>query len=75
MLSRITTSLDELPDILTRREAAAVARISLPTLWREEKAGRFPKGFFLSPGRKGYRKSDIERWIASRSAAPTVEVQ
>lgn len=31
----------------------------------------FPRGFLLSPGRRVWRKRDIEAWVASREAAQT----
>jgi prophage regulatory protein len=36
------------------------------TILRARKAGTFPKGRMLTPGRLAYRESDILRWLASR---------
>lgn len=40
--------------------------ISRTTAWRLQKAGDFPKPYVMSPGRVGYRESEIEAWKASR---------
>ncbi|MFO6004890.1 helix-turn-helix transcriptional regulator [Pseudomonas aeruginosa] len=33
------------------------------TLWREVKAKRFPSPVQITPGRVGWRQSDINRWL------------
>jgi predicted DNA-binding transcriptional regulator AlpA len=38
------------------------------TRWRLAKAGQFPAAIRLSPGRIGYRRSDIDAWLAAREA-------
>ncbi len=42
--------------------------LSSTTRWRLAKAGKFPKAIQLSPGRVGYRRSDIDAWVASRKS-------
>lgn len=61
--ARIDHALDR---ILSRAEVVALTGLSGTTLWREAHAGRFPKPYRLTPGRVGYRKSEIEAWLAAR---------
>lgn len=42
--------------------------ISRTTAWREEKAGRFPAAVRISAGAVAWRESEIDAWIASRTA-------
>lgn len=42
--------------------------LSRTTCWRLERAGDFPKRIKLSAGAVGYRRSDIETWLANREA-------
>ncbi len=37
--------------------------LSRTTLWRLEQRGEFPKKVLLSPMRKGYRTSDLSKWM------------
>jgi predicted DNA-binding transcriptional regulator AlpA len=40
--------------------------LSRTTIWRLEKIKDFPKSVRISPGRRAWRESDLDRWIASR---------
>jgi predicted DNA-binding transcriptional regulator AlpA len=40
--------------------------LSRTTIWRLEKIKDFPKGVRISPGRRAWRESDLNKWIASR---------
>ncbi|PKN20023.1 MAG: hypothetical protein CVU71_06585 [Deltaproteobacteria bacterium HGW-Deltaproteobacteria-6] len=40
--------------------------LSKTTIWRLERIGKFPRRLRLSPGAVGYRRTDIESWLASR---------
>ena len=42
--------------------------LSLPSLWRLERAGAFPRRFNLSPGRVGWLASEIDQYIAAKVA-------
>ena len=53
--------------ILTSRQAAELLTVSLRTLDRLRKSNSGPRAIQLSPGRIGFRRSDIAVWIASRS--------
>ena len=41
--------------------------ISRTTAWRLQKAGDFPLPVVISPGRVGWRESELEAWKASRA--------
>ena len=43
--------------------------LSDTTIWRLEKAGKFPKRRQLSPGRVGWLASEVDAWIESRETA------
>ena len=40
--------------------------LSRSTVWRLEKAERFPRRRWLSPNAVGWLESEVEAWIASR---------
>jgi prophage regulatory protein len=48
---------------LREEQVLEVTTLSHATLWREIKAGRFPKQVRLSPGRVGWRASDLRLWL------------
>jgi prophage regulatory protein len=50
------------------RRPAVLERVALSdtTIWRLERAGKFPRSLQLSPGAVAWRESDIEAWIAER---------
>ena len=52
--------------ILPRQEVAALLDLSLTTLWREVRAGRFPRAVRISPGRVGWPAQIVRRWIDER---------
>lgn len=60
--------LDPLNDILRPRVVEAVTSLDGSTIWRLRQRREFPEPIRLSPGRVGYRRSDIEQWLASRGA-------
>ena len=43
--------------------------LSRTTIWRLEKIKDFPQSVRISPGRRAWRESDLDRWIASRVEA------
>jgi prophage regulatory protein len=55
--------------IVLLRESELRNRIKLShsTIWRLVRAGRFPQPIQLSERAKGWRASDIEKWLASRA--------
>ena len=40
--------------------------LSRTTIWRLERAKDFPQSVRISPGRRAWRESDLDRWIAAR---------
>ena len=52
------------PRILSTKDVCILTTLSRPTLWRLEKAGKFPEKVQLSPHRVGYDSIKVENWIA-----------
>ena len=52
------------------RKPAVLDRVALSdtTIWRLEKAGKFPKHVKLGANSIGWLETDIDEWIASRCA-------
>jgi prophage regulatory protein len=50
-------------------ECRSLTGLSRATRWRLERAGLFPKKRQLSPGCKGWLRSEIQQWIAERAKA------
>lgn len=61
--------------LLTEKELASWLGLSLPTLQRLRSNGGGPKFIKLSFRRVGYRPSDIEAWLAARTAERIHEQQ
>lgn len=55
-------------EIIKRSEIILMTGLSSTTLWRLEKEGRFPARIPLSVNRVGWRRSEIEAWLASKRA-------
>jgi predicted DNA-binding transcriptional regulator AlpA len=62
--------------LITAREAAALRRCSIATIWRDVAAGRLPPPTYLAPKRPRWRLADVlpaapeaERAPAARAAA------
>ena len=53
------------------RKPVVLDRVPLSgtTIWRLERAGKFPKSIQISPGAVAWRESEIEEWIAERAKA------
>jgi prophage regulatory protein len=47
-------------------DVSKTVKLSLPTIWREQKAGRFPRWERLSAGRVGLRQSRLVEWLEGR---------
>ncbi len=52
--------------ILLKPKIAERVGMSLPTVWREQKAGRFPQFDQISAGRVGLRESVLTEWLNGR---------
>jgi len=53
-------------NILTKKEVIKKCGLSYTTIWREEKAGRFPQRVLLTEKRVGWFEDEIEEWLESR---------
>ena len=53
-------------NILSPNKTVKKAGISRVTIWRLEKAGKFPKRVNLTDSRVGWIESEIEEWLQSR---------
>jgi predicted DNA-binding transcriptional regulator AlpA len=53
--------------LLTEKELSAWVGVSIPNLQRMRSNGTGPRYVQLSPRRIGYRKSDVEAWLAART--------
>ncbi|MFC1719922.1 helix-turn-helix transcriptional regulator [Pseudomonadota bacterium] len=51
---------------LRRDEVEKITSMSDPTMWREERAGRFPKRRKLTSRTVGWLESEIAEWMSSR---------
>jgi prophage regulatory protein len=52
--------------IVRPAEAARMTGRSKVSLWRDEKAGRFPRRVRIGANAVGWRLSEIQAWIAGR---------
>jgi predicted DNA-binding transcriptional regulator AlpA len=53
-------------DILSLKAVSQITNLSRSTIWREQKAGRFPRSVKLSPGRVGCFRGDVRAWLKAR---------
>lgn len=62
------TSASELDGntILSPKQTYQVTSLSSATIWRLRQKGEFPDPVRLSPGRMGWRRRDVESWLAAR---------
>lgn len=52
--------------MLKIKEVCQMVSLSRSTIWRLERAGNFPKHRYLSPGRVGWKLTEIQNWIDDR---------
>lgn len=52
--------------ILRTRQVTQLIKLSRITIWRLERAGRFPKRIQLGRNSVGWLEEDIHEWINSR---------
>ena len=67
----MTTQETSLTPTRLLRRPAVLERVALSdtTIWRLERASKFPRSIRLSPGAVAWRESDIEAWIVEREGA------
>ena len=59
-----TQSLSE--RFMPKREVVQATGLSATTIWREYRAGRFPKPHSLTRNRVGWLESEVLAWMADR---------
>lgn len=59
--------------VLSRDDVLELVGIGGTTLWRWERAGRFPRRRQLGPGRVGWLQSEVDAWLKSRPVAESSE--
>ena len=55
--------------ILRKRDVQAKVGLSDPTIYREEKMGRFPQRIQLGGNSVGWLESEVNQWIQEKAAA------
>lgn len=55
--------------VLSQQDVLERVPLSRTTLWRLERAGRFPARFSISPNRVGWLESDVNTWVEERKQA------
>ncbi len=53
--------------IIRPKELAELLDVSAMTLWRWGRDGSIPKKIKIGPNVRGYRRAEIERWLAQRA--------
>jgi prophage regulatory protein len=53
--------------LISEREVLRRTSFSKSTRWRLEKAGAFPRSVQISRGRRAWRESEIDAWIAEKN--------
>jgi prophage regulatory protein len=56
---------DQLRQMLTEDEVLALLRISRTSLYRLEKAGKFPRGVYIAPNTKRWFRDQVIGWQAA----------
>lgn len=52
--------------LLTKRDVRDRTGLGYTTIWRRERAGKFPRRRLLTPGRVAWLESEIEEWMRDR---------
>jgi prophage regulatory protein len=58
--------LNNIDTILPKRAVTEATGLSEATIWREQRAGRFPPFDAISARRVGLRKSRLQEWLNGR---------
>jgi prophage regulatory protein len=56
----------DIDPIVPKPEVRRASNLSDATIWREQKAGRFPPFENISQRRVGLRKSHLQQWLEGR---------
>lgn len=60
---------------LGKKELLAVVPLSWSTIDRMERAGEFPKRWYITDKRCAWNRDEVERWLDERQAASPAEFQ
>lgn len=61
--------------IVRPAEASAITGRSLASIWRDEKAGTFPRRIRIGENAVGYRLSSLQGWLDSRETITAENVK
>lgn len=61
--------------IIRKRELLQLLGLSDPTIYRMEKAGKFPQRLRLGGNSCGWLQSEVDGWISERAAARSTEAK
>lgn len=50
----------------SKHQVVELTSLSSTTLWRETKAGRFPRAVKISAGRVGYPQNEVDEWLEEK---------
>jgi prophage regulatory protein len=62
----VLRSIKTAGEIIRRKELCKITGLSMTTLWRWEREGSFPARIRLTSHSVGWRRSEIEEWLATR---------
>lgn len=54
---------------LTKEQVSERTTLSIPTIYKQMRAGKFPKSIRISKGRVAWPESDIDKWIEEKLEA------
>ena len=57
-------------EILSKKQTLKAVGLSDSTVGRQEQRGEFPQRIQISRNRVGWRRSQIEQWLAERTRGP-----
>lgn len=57
---------------MKRSEVVAMVGLGYTTIWRLERAGKFPARRKLTSYRVGWLRAEVEGWIQEREAVPNL---
>jgi len=61
--------------ILNAKQVTQITNLSRVTIWRMERAGKFPQRISITPNRVGWRDDDINNWIDSRPQVSSITLR
>ena len=67
ILTKLMEHLMKLHDnviLIDKKKVSRLVSLSCTTIWRMEKAGKFPKRLKVGPNRVAWLLSDINSWVA-----------